>query len=335
MSSIGDRNRVIWESIKKGDISVGDLITDGGYLPAEQENKFMQKVYQKTRLLGMVRQETMNSPIRKIHKIGITGNFLHGAPASGTALDAAKRSKVFTEYVELTTSELLGSMYIPYDVIEDNIERDLLENTLMDEIIPAKVARDLEYIMIQGDTLSADSLLSKFNGLLALTSKGIGPGGADTVDTNIIQFTDLTGVVDDDMWEDWLENLPDEQRENEDQLKYLVSRRMIDAYARKRRARLTQEGDQVRNADHRLDEVWRGVPILSTPRMPVDKGMLSNPQNFILGTQRGTQFETARDIEARMIVVVVTMRVAVGIEEAAACSMAVGLNASATSSTTT
>jgi HK97 family phage major capsid protein len=331
---IGKRNRALWESIQKGDISVGDLITDGGYLPPEQDNRFLRKIYQKTRLLGLVRQETMTSPIRKIHKIGITGNFLHGAPASGTALDAAKRSKVFTEYVQLVTSELIGSMYIPYDVIEDNIEKDLLENTLMDEIIPQKAARDLEKVMIQGDLLSGDSLLSKFDGILAILNKGIGPAGAGSITTNVCQFTDITGVPSDNMWEDWLETLGDEYREEEDNLRYLVNRRAIDTYARNRRARLTAEGDQVRVAGQLLDEVWRGVPILSTPRMPMDYGLLSNPQNFILGTQRGTQIETARDIEARMIVIVLTMRVAVGIEESEAVSMAVGVNPSRTSSTT-
>ena len=30
--SIGDRNRKLWAAIKKGDIAVSDLISDGGYL---------------------------------------------------------------------------------------------------------------------------------------------------------------------------------------------------------------------------------------------------------------------------------------------------------------
>jgi HK97 family phage major capsid protein len=323
--TLAQRNRVIFEAMKKGDIGIQDLIDDGGYLPTEEEKKFTQKVYQSTRMLGLVRTVDMTGPKRRINKIGITGNFLHKAPASGTALDAAKRSKVFTEYVELTTEKLLGSMYIPYEVIEDNIEKDLLENTIMDQILPPKVSRDLEKLLIQGDTDSADTLLSAANGILKLLATG----------SNVLALGDITGLVNDELFEAVLEYLPDEYRENEDMLRYFVHRRVGDAYRKFRRLRLTGEGDQVRLENHLLDQNWAGIPILNTPQMPVDDGVLTYPNNLILGVQRGIMFETARDIEAQMIVIVVSARVAVGIEEKEACVKVTGLNAAATSSTST
>jgi len=69
--------------------------------------------------------------------------------------------------------------------------------------------------------------------------------------------------------------------------------------------------------------------------MPRAQGLLTMPENIILGIQRGIQLETARDIEARVIVIVITMRVAVGVEEKSACVKVTGLNPSGTTTTST
>lgn len=323
--SIAQRNRKLWEAVKKGDIAVSDLVSDGGYLQPEQEDRFMRKVYASSPFLNAIRTIQMNAPKRKIHKIGITGNFLNKAPASGTALDAAKRSKVFTEYVELTTTELIGVMYVPYDVIEDNIERGALESTIMDDILPPKVARDLENVVINGNTLSADGLLSSFDGVCKQLTTG----------SNVYAFNDVTGTIDDDVYGDMLEYLPYEYRENEALLTYFNHQSVSDAYFRFRRLRQTAEGDRMVDTGHMVDMSFRGIPIRKTYRMPTTQMLLTVPQNIILGMQRGIQFETARDIEARVIIIVCTCRPALGIEEKAACVLGTGLNPTGTSTTTT
>jgi len=321
--SLVERNRKLWEAVKKGDIAVSDLISDGGYLQREEENRFMRKVYATTPFLTAIRRVEMNSPVRRINKIGITGNFLNVAPASGTALDASKRSKVFTEYVDLTTTELIGSMYIPYDVIEDNLERGRLEDTIMDDILPSKIGRDMEKVILQGDTGSSDNLLVAFNGVLKQLETG----------SNLQAFTALTGYIDDDPWGDILEALPYEYREREDALQYFVHQSVSDAYMRYRKNRATTLGDRTLLQDHMDTLTYRGIPIQKTYRMPTTKALFTMPQNIILGVQRGIQFETARDIEARVIIIVVTMRIGVAIEEKAACVLATGLNPAGTSTT--
>lgn len=324
--SIADRNRKIFEAIKKGDLAVSDLISDGGYLPPEEEGKFFRKVYQTTPFLNSIRTVPMTGPQRKIHKIGISDDFLHVAPTSGTALDAAKRSKVFTESILMTTSEVIGVMYLPYDVIEDNIERGAIEDTLMNEILPAKVGRSVEKILIRGDTDSADTSLKAANGVVKLAT-----AAAD----NICAFGQNTGVVTDTMFENVLETMPDAWRENETMLSYTFNRRVTDAWWAKRRLRETPEGDRMVDIDHLSAMNFRGIPIMSCGNMPLANGFLTNPQNVILGVQRGVQFETARDIEARVIIIVCTMRLAIAIEETEAFVLVTGLNPAGTSSTTT
>lgn len=324
--SIGDRNRKLWAAIKKGDIAVSDLISDGGYLQREEENRFMLKVYESTPFLDQIRKVDMLSPKRRINKIGIAGNFLNSAPASGEALDAAKRSKVFTEYVEMETSELIGSMYIPYDVIEDNLERGTLEDTIMDQILPPKIGRDLEKLILQGDEESQDSLLSTFDGVLTRLDASLV--------ANKVSFNQVTGLITDDVFESCLEELPDAYRELHNNLRYYANWKVGDKYVMYRRNRLTAEGDNIIGFDYLTQFGFRGIPMQMTSQMPAAKMVLTPPQNIILGFQRGIQFETARDIEARVIIIVVTMRVALGIEVEEACVYADGLNVTGTTTTT-
>jgi len=323
---LAQRNRKLWEAIKKGDISVSDLISNGGYLPTEMENKFLLKVYDSTPFLKSIRRIDMNAPKRRINKLGITGNFLNVAPASGTALDAAKRSKVFTDYIELTTSELIGSMYIPYDVIEDNLEKGALEDTIFNEILPPKISRDLEKLIIQGDADSQDNLLTAFDGVIVQLTDA---------NDNIVAFDDGTGIPDVDMFEAILEALPWEYRELHQELRYIVHHSTIDKFVMEWMERLTAGGDVHIDTDHLANHGFRGIPMMPTSRIPAAKGILTVPNNIILGVQRGIQFETARDIEARVIIVVVTIRCAVGIEETEAAVLATGINPSGTTTTTT
>lgn len=327
------RNRKLWEWVKKGDLSVSDLITDGGQLPAEFEPVFMEKVYESTPFLNKIRKVEMSEPKRKIYKLGIAEEFLHAAPASGTALDASKRAKVFTQYVEMTTTELIGSMYIPYDVVEDNIARGALEDVLMNNIIPKKAARSLEKVCLQGDADSVDSLLTAFDGYLKLLNaswvNGTSKGG------NKIIFNQLTGQVTDDLWADIIETMPYAYRENETALEFFTHQSLVDAWRRKIRQRLTQQGDAVINIGQLAQFSSEGIPINRASNMPAGSAILANPLNFILGAQRGITVETNRDIEARMIIIVMTMRVALGIEEAEACVVASNVNPSGTTTVTT
>jgi hypothetical protein len=327
---LAQRNRKLWEAIKKGDITVTDLLTTGGYLPTEMEAKFMGKVYDSTPFLNAIRRVDMNSPKRRINKMGITGNFLNVAPTAGTALDAAKRNKVFTEFVELTTTELIGSMYVPYDVIEDNLERGALEDTLFTQILPPKVARDLEKVIIQGDSQSGDNLLTAFDGVI----KQINDFSSPTTDANIVTFDNTTGIPTPAMFETWLEGLPWAFRELHEQLRYIVNYSTVDQYAYQWMNRLTPGGDVAIQTDHMAMQTFRGIPMMPISRMPAAQGLLTVPNNIILGVQRGIQFETARDIEARMIIIVVTMRCAVAVEQVDGCVLATGINPTGTTTTT-
>ncbi|MBC8550998.1 MAG: hypothetical protein H8D23_15245, partial [Candidatus Brocadiales bacterium] len=58
-----------------------------------------------------------------------------------------------------------------------------------------------------------------------------------------------------------------------------------------------------------------GVPIFPAAKMPNDEVLFTYPQNLIFGIQRDIMIETDKDIRARNLIVVLTMRIAIQAEE--------------------
>lgn len=120
--------------LEKADLAVSDLISDGGYLNPMQADRFIRKLIDQPTLVNQCRVVPMNAPTMEINKIGFAQRIMKVAPQSGQALAAADRSKPTTEKISLTTNEFIAEVHLPYDVLEDNIERGQLESTVMDLI---------------------------------------------------------------------------------------------------------------------------------------------------------------------------------------------------------
>jgi hypothetical protein len=78
---------------------------------------------------------------------------------------ATDRSKPTTSQITLTTSEVMAEVRIPYEVLEDNIERGGMADTVL-ALIAERAALDLEELLILGDTASGDAYLALMNGIL-------------------------------------------------------------------------------------------------------------------------------------------------------------------------
>ena len=158
--------------VEKADIAVSNLISCGGYLNPMQSNAFIRMLIEQPTLLKQIRTVPMNSPTMQINKIGFTSRLLKAAPTSGSYLAAGDRSRPSTEQVNLKTSEILAEVHIPYDVLEDNIERGSLEDTIM-ALIAERASRDLEELIISGDENSGDAYLALMDGILILAYRHI------------------------------------------------------------------------------------------------------------------------------------------------------------------
>ncbi len=116
--------------LRKADLAIADLSTNGGVLNPEQGAAFIRVLIKQPTLIRVCRVVEMTAPIRKINKIGFGSRILRAATSAtaltqngsnGTALDG--RAKPTTSQIQLQTKEQIAEVRIPYDVMEDNIER--------------------------------------------------------------------------------------------------------------------------------------------------------------------------------------------------------------------
>lgn len=288
--------------VEKADIAVANLVANGGYLNNEQSNKFIRMVQDSVALLKAVRTVRMNSPKRDIDKIGFADRILRPTPGSGVALSADQRAKPTTSKITLETKEIIAEVHIPYDVLEDNIERGGLESTIMAQIAE-RAGVDLEELLIKGDTTSSDSYLAILDGILKqIQTNTVSQGGAS---------------INRDLFKNGMLAMPNKYLRNRAAMRHFLSPAQEIEYIDTLGSRATNLGD--RAAETRVKSSPFGIPLEAVALMPDDQGFFTYPQNLIWGIQRQIQIETEKDIRARVLVVVLTLRADFKIEEEEAC----------------
>ena len=173
------------ELIRKADLALLDLSNNGGLLVDEQANRFVRKLIKEPTIIRDVRTVEMRSPQMQINKIQFASRILRPASQAAIgsrALSAGDRSEPTTSQVLLTTFEVQAEVDLPYEVLEDNIERigslgqdsdggagsplgGGLRDTIVD-LIAERAALDLEELALNGDTDSADTYLAQNDGYL-------------------------------------------------------------------------------------------------------------------------------------------------------------------------
>jgi HK97 family phage major capsid protein len=310
-------NRTI---IEKADIAVSNLISSGGYLNAEQANAFIRMIIDQPTIINECRTVRMSAPKRKIEKIGFGSRILRAAPSSGTALDASKRAAPDLGLIELETEEIIAEVWLPYDVLEDNIERGGLEQTIM-TMIAERAALDLEELIVLGDTGSADSYLALVDGILALTPTGHTIDGSGITD------------IDKGLFKEAIQRMPTRYLRNRAMMKHYVSHHVEMEYRDSIADRATSLGDE--KISKFTPMFAYGTPVQPTAMMPDNKLFLSYPKNIVWGIQRDIMIETDKDIRRRVLIIVLTMRCDVKIEEPQACVVVENFTDAGLPSTTT
>lgn len=305
------------ELIRKADIVISDLTSNGGYLNPEQSNAFIRKLLVAPTLLAQVRRVTMSAPIRKINKISFSSRILNagngGTGAYPTVLASGQRAKPTTEQIQLQTHEVVAEIHLPYDVIEDNIEGGNVgtfneggnppmaggfRDTVV-SLIAERVAIDLEEQALNGDTSSADSFLAQTNGYLKLIQSNVVDAGGQQINRTVLKNA--------------MKTLPSQYRRNRAALQHMVSTEQEIEYRDTLAARETSMGDA--QLQSTAPVYAAGSPVVGVPLMPGSQGILTNPLNMIFGVQRDIMMETDKIITQRVYVIVVTARVAIQIEE--------------------
>jgi hypothetical protein len=297
--------------LRKADIAVSDLISDGGYLNPIQSNTFIRMLIDQPTLVNAVRVVPMNAPTMEINKIGFADRILRKAPASGIALPASDRAKPTTDKVTLATKEIIAEVHLPYDVLEDNIERGTLESTVM-SLIAERASLDIEELIILGDILSADTYLALMDGVLKQAV------------SHVVDWTASPVAISKSVWKAGIKAMPNKYLRNRAAMRFYSSPHTEIEYADSLANRETPFGDS--KVTGWTPNYAYGVPIEPAALMPNEKAIFTFPKNIILGIQRQIMIETDRDIRARVLIIVLTMRLDLKYEEEDAVVKLDGLN---------
>ena len=316
--------------LRKADIAIADLQSTGGVLNPEQGAAFIRKLIKQPTLIRVCRVVEMISPIRKINKIGFGARILRAA-TSATALPLnaqvagglGGRAMPTTEQIELQTKEQIAEVRIPYDVMEDNIERATtaqnelpntgpagLRQTIID-LIAERAALDMEELGLLASltyTNPADpddqAYLSQFAGWL------------NVAETAGNVYDAAGGSISKAIFKQGLKTMPSQYQRNKAALNHFVSVNNETEYRDTLADRGTPLGDQMTQGTS--PTFAYGSPVVPVALMPENAGLYTDPLNLIFGIQRQVSMEFDKDITARVYIIVLTARIAFQIEESQA-----------------
>ena len=299
------------EWLEKATFTTADLAS-GGRLSPQQVREFLRVAMESGVITKEMRYEDSDAPLFEVPRISLNTRVLRRG-TEGQRLADADRVKPQTGLVTLQTVLLKGEVPLTDEVLEDNVEKERLADTIMAMLAEA-VGRDVEELFIKGDTArtaSEDQYLDSLDGIIKQLQVGLPTA----------QKIDATGITRyDDLFHAMLSALPPRYRTNVSQLRFYVPVRHHDGYVRELRARGTRLGDDAIVQNMTADLGFAGIPVRGVPLMSgtdtinsasVDYGkfaLLVDPQNLIAGFQRRIRVERYRDPREGVTSFVVTLR---------------------------
>ena len=288
-------NRTI---LQKADLALADLTVGGGLLKPAQAQKFMRLLIKDSPLMQLATVVPMASPKQQISKIKFGSRVLRPGQEA-TPLGAGDRAKPDLSQVELDAKLFKAEVRLSDEVLEDSIERGELRQTIM-EMMAEAISRDMEDVLINGDTLSADPFLAVMDGVLKQATSNVVDAGGNPISKNLLR--------------DVLKTVPSEHLRDKKAMRFLTS---VDAdldYRNSLAERVTAVGDRLLEGDTPV--LYSGVPLQPIPLFPETLGatgdqtslLLCNPKNIHVGIWRNIRIESARDISEGTLKIVATLR---------------------------
>jgi HK97 family phage major capsid protein len=284
--------------LQKADLALADLTTGGGILKPAQALKFMRLLIKQSVLMQLATVVPMAAPKQQISKIKFGSRILRPGQEA-TALPAAQRASPDLSYAELDARLFKAEVRLSDEVLEDSIERGELRQTLM-ELMAEAIARDMEEILVSGDTLSTDSFLATLDGIIKQATSHIVDAAGNPISKDLLH--------------DLLKTLPSEYLRDKSAMRFLTSVDSDLNYRNKLAERATAVGDKFLEGDAPV--LYSGVPLQPVPLFPEDLGpnadrsviILCNPKNIHVGIWRQIRIESAREISEGTLKIVATLR---------------------------
>jgi len=269
-------------------------------LSIEQAQAFIRLLSANQAILSDVRVVTSNAS--KWVESGIDfASRIARAGTEATRLDSADRVKPSTFPVEISTVLIRGEVPVGDETMEDTAATDLTSS--LEETIASRFGFDIEDLMLNGDTTSADSYLAQLDGWAKLCQ------GANA---NVVAAASY-GQDYEAIFNRLLTALPDRFKRNlETDGRFYVPQRLVEKYRAVLSSRGTPLGDLMLQGLAPLK--YQGISIIGVPNMAISSSastvLLTNRNNLYAGFRRRVNFETYRDAREGATSFLVNARVA-------------------------
>jgi hypothetical protein len=309
-------NRTVLE---KADLALADLTTGGGLLQPAQAQKFIRILIDESVILKQGTVVPMKSPKQLIEKVRFGGRILR-AGSEAAALPAGDRTKPDLSHVELDAQLFKAEVRLNNEVLEDSIERGQLRQTIM-QMMAEAISRDMDEVIIKGDTASGDAFLAKLDGILKQATSNL--VDAQNQSTNKGIFRDM------------LKSMPSAFLRNKREMRFFTSVDSEIDYRDSLAERATVVGDKFLEQDAPV--AYSGVPVMDVPLFPENLGagtnttnvLLSDPKNINVGIWRNIRVETDKLVSEGVLIIVATLRFDVKFAEETAVVKAINVKVGA------
>ncbi len=306
--------------IRKADLQMADLISDGGYLVDEQAIQYIRSMIKQSMLLKLLATRNTSKPEYEITKIAYEGEVLR-LGEDGRALTEAERVKPDFDKVTFTPVELVAETRFTRRQLEDNIEGNNLRQVIQEELTRA-ASRDLEKIVLQGDTTGTPgSMLTAFNGLIVQTTTNLVPAVNAPLDKNTLRA--MFKVMEDEFLDKSV-------------VKFFTSKDAEEDYRDSVAARQTVTGDGAfgANPSTAIPRIaFNGVEVVPLHLIPSNLGndedetvvLLFDPKNVFMVWRRDILIESDYDVPSKKWTICMSMRTTAKYREERAAAKATGI----------
>ncbi|MBM7623724.1 phage major capsid protein [Sporohalobacter salinus] len=268
-------------------ITVSDM--GKSVLKPEKAARFVRAAQQATPMMNEARYIDMQAAEKDIDKIGF-GNRLLKNPDKEEL-----ESKPNTDTNTLSAVKVKAIVGIKDDTLEDNIEGEQFEDTLLD-MVGDRAGIDMEYLFIQGDTDSSDPFLQLTDGWNKLAANQLKAGNGD-----------FDAKDPESMFKALLHAIPQKYIRRRSDWRYYCSWKTEDDYRDVLKGRGTGLGDRAQTSNERLK--YKGIPVVACPNMPQGTCQLTNPDNNAYGIRRKITIEPDRVPKEEKTDFVITARI--------------------------
>ena len=303
-------------------IDTGDLAA-GGLLGTEQANRFIDLVADQSVMLKEARVVRMRSSVTELDKIATAGR-VSKLKAEGIA--PGDLSEPAFSKVTLTAVDIITPFEVTFEALEDSIEGDNLETTVI-AAMAKQTATDLEELAIQGDTGSADEFLQGLDGWRALAGDG--------------HEVDVEGdTLDKSVFAAMYKALPNKCKRNHGDLRFFFAPACVQDWHDSFADRPTGGGDSALQSAQAPP--YMGIPVVSASNIPTNLdginghsgsdlsyGFLTPRENLVFGIHREVRVDKDKDILRGVNIYAITTRIAVEFEDADSVVLVVNLGQSA------